>query len=172
MTGKNYRDTTLQIIRDFERLRLSSYPDGSGYSIGYGCQYYEDWTRVKANQTITKERAEKLLEFHTKSNAGYVNEYIKVPLNQNQFDALVSLCYNIGAGNFSNKWRQVMDAVNKDPNDADAVYKAFTSINFNPNRRKTEGLIYAQSTYARSPQNYLFWFLLVLLILYLRKKSK
>ncbi len=168
----NYRDSTLQLLRDFEGLRLTSYPDGSGFSIGYGCQYYEDWTRVKAGQTINKQKAEELLIFHAKANANYVNQYIKVSLNQNQFDALVSLCYNIGPGNFSGKWRQVMDTVNNTPNDADAVYKAFTSINFNVDRRKAEGLIYAQNTFAAPSQNYLIWIGIVLLILYLKKRKK
>ena len=56
---------------------------------------------VKLGDTITQEEAEKLLEkvvedYYAKS----INDNIKVPLTQNQFDALVSFVFNVGIGNF------------------------------------------------------------------------
>ncbi|WP_428658148.1 lysozyme [Runella sp.] len=174
MTGKTYTNTTLELIKDFEGRSLTAYedPKGSGkYSIGYGCQFYENWQRVKQNDEISAARANTLLEFHVKANADYVNRYVTVILNQNQFDALTSLMYNVGPGNFTDTYDQVLKAVNEDPNDIDAVTKAFTSINFNKNRRLQEATIYAQGTFAKTVYNLLYLVLFFLLIYLLRRKQ-
>ena len=63
------------------------------YTIGYG-HYGAD---VKENQTITKEQAEELLQKDLEKFEQKVNKYNNVyNFNQNQFDALVSFCYNVG----------------------------------------------------------------------------
>ena len=63
------------------------------YTIGYG-HYGVD---VKENQTITKEQAEELLQKDLEKFEEKVNKYNNVyNFNQNQFDALVSFCYNVG----------------------------------------------------------------------------
>ena len=63
------------------------------YTIGYG-HYGSD---VKENQTITKEQAEELLQKDLEKFEQKVNKYNNVyNFNQNQFDALVSFCYNVG----------------------------------------------------------------------------
>ena len=63
------------------------------YTIGYG-HYGSD---VKENQAITKEKAEELLQKDLEKFEQKVNKYNNVyNFNQNQFDALVSFCYNVG----------------------------------------------------------------------------
>ena len=63
------------------------------YTIGYG-HYGSD---VKENQTITKEQAEELLQKDLEKFEQKVNKYNNVyNFNQNQFDSLVSFCYNVG----------------------------------------------------------------------------
>ena len=63
------------------------------YTIGYG-HYGAD---VKENQTITKVQAEELLEKDLENFEEKVNKYNNVyNFNQNQFDSLVSFCYNVG----------------------------------------------------------------------------
>ena len=63
------------------------------YTIGFG-HYGVD---VKENQTITKEQAEELLQKDLEKFEQKVNKYNNVyNFNQNQFDALVSFCYNVG----------------------------------------------------------------------------
>ena len=63
------------------------------YTIGFG-HYGAD---VKENQTITKEQAEELLQKDLEKFEQKVNKYNNVyNFNQNQFDALVSFCYNVG----------------------------------------------------------------------------
>jgi lysozyme len=55
---------------------------------------------VKANQALPAEAAAMQLLAHTVGAYEHTVNAIGVPLTQNQFDALVSLCYNIGTGNF------------------------------------------------------------------------
>lgn len=85
----------VKFIANYEGLRLKAYkavPTEKYYTIGYG-HYGAD---VKQNMTITKEEALSMFHNDLKGYVQAVNDAVKVPLNQNQFDALVSLCYNIG----------------------------------------------------------------------------
>jgi lysozyme len=89
-----------QHIRDTEGLSLVPYADPPGqkklYSIGYGYQLRkgEWWNK------ITKEFAEQLLEKVVAEDEREIETHISVPLNQNQYDAVFSWLYNIGAPNF------------------------------------------------------------------------
>jgi lysozyme len=85
-----------KLIESFEGLKLTSYQDQRGiWTIGYGST-----TDVWPNMTITQQEADDRLgiDLHNAEQAIYKN--IQIPLNQNQFDALVSLVYNIGVGAF------------------------------------------------------------------------
>jgi lysozyme len=92
----------LQFIRDHEGCILHAYLDGGGVpTIGYGTTRYANGSRVQIGEVITKEQAENYLYAEARAKAIAVNEATKsVTLNQNQFDALVSLAYNIGVGAF------------------------------------------------------------------------
>lgn len=107
--GKNCID----LIKKFEGLKLESYKCPAGlWTIGYGNTQWENGTRVKENQVIDIQRAEKLLMF-------WVNKYaekINLKVNQNQFDALVSFAYNVGITNFNNS--TLRKKVIANPNDA------------------------------------------------------
>lgn len=89
-------DTGLALIKRFEGLRLKAYRCPAGIlTIGYGT------TRgVKTGQTITEARADELLREDVQAFEQAVTETVTVPLTQGQFDALVSLTYNIGPGAF------------------------------------------------------------------------
>lgn len=65
-------------------------------TIGYGTTYYESGQKVKWYDTITKERALALFKTQLASYASTIYTYVKVDLNQNQFDALTSFQYNLG----------------------------------------------------------------------------
>ncbi|MCX8010520.1 MAG: lysozyme [Ignavibacteria bacterium] len=86
----------IELIKSFEGLKLKSYKDAGGvWTIGYG------HTRTAGpNQIITKEQAEDLLIKDINIAEIIVNQMVKVPLTQNQFDALVSLVFNVGGVNF------------------------------------------------------------------------
>ena len=85
----------LALIRQFEGLRLLAYKDAVGVpTIGYGT------TRgVKMGMTITKAHAEELLRQDVERFEPEVLRLVKVPLNQNQWDALLSFTYNLGSAN-------------------------------------------------------------------------
>lgn len=92
----------LDLIKEFEGFSSNPYLCPAGVpTIGYGNTFYEDGTKVTLKDNpITEERASELLEFIANKNFGrFVNITVKVPLNQNQFDSLVSFAYNLGNGN-------------------------------------------------------------------------
>ena len=92
----------LDLIKQFEGFYSTPYLCPAGIpTIGYGNIFYEDGTKVTLQDNpITEQRASELLEFIANKNFGrFVNITVKVPLNQNQFDALVSFAYNLGNGN-------------------------------------------------------------------------
>jgi lysozyme len=95
----------IALIKEFEGLRLSAYPDpGSGnepWTIGIGTTVYPDGRKVKRGDKITEDEALDFLRVDLAKFEAEVNRLVKVKLNQNQFDALVSLVYNIGAGAFA-----------------------------------------------------------------------
>ena len=64
------------------------------WTVGYGCT-----EGVTANTHWTREEAEDGLRREMAKHEANVHRLVTVPLTQGQFDALVSLCYNIGAGN-------------------------------------------------------------------------
>ena len=85
-----------EFIKQFEGLRLTAYNDGTGVmTIGYG--HTGD---VKAGETITQAQADSYFNADVKWAVDAVNNAVKVELQQNQFDALVSFTYNVGEGAF------------------------------------------------------------------------
>lgn len=87
-----------EAIKNHEGLRLVAYLDSVGvWTIGYG----DTGPDVVKGLVITKEQAENRLSKRLVEFEGYVNRAVKVKLTQNQFDALVSLVYNIGPTNFN-----------------------------------------------------------------------
>jgi lysozyme len=86
----------LEIVKYYEKLHLRSYQDSGGvWTIGYG------HTRgIGPNEEISRELAEKYLVEDLNNAEAHVLAYVSPPLNENQFSALVSLVFNIGAGNF------------------------------------------------------------------------
>jgi lysozyme len=110
-------DNGIRLIQEFEGLRLTSYLCSAGVpTIGYGATYYHDGTKVKLGQTITKEQATQLLKDHLKEFEGSVTGLLNTTkVNANQFDALVSFCFNLGAGNLAKS--QLLRFVKTNPND-------------------------------------------------------
>jgi len=66
------------------------------WTIGYG----NTWSDVKLGLIITREEAEKRLKKDLEKIEIALNNNINVPINQNQFDALISFIYNIGIYGF------------------------------------------------------------------------
>ena len=87
------------LIKQFEGYSSKAYPDpatgGAPWTIGYGTT-----KGVKPGMVITAEQAEKMLREDVAKFESGVSALLKVPTTQGQFDAMVSLAYNIGLGNF------------------------------------------------------------------------
>lgn len=88
-------DKGLDLIKKHEDLRLTSYLCPAGkWTIGYG------HTRgVTSGMSINEAEAELFLKDDVREAEDAVNRYVKVPLTQGQFDALVSFVFNLGVGN-------------------------------------------------------------------------
>ena len=90
------------LIKEFEGFRGKAYLCPAGvWTIGYGNTFYPNGRKVKQGDVISEKEAEKLLRITVESFADQVNQFIKVPVNGNQFSAMVSLAYNIGVGAFA-----------------------------------------------------------------------
>ena len=88
----------LDLIKEFEGLRLSSYRCASGVlTIGWG----HTGNDVYEGQTITEAEAETLLKNDLRKFEDTVNARVTVKINQNEFDALTSFTFNVGGGAFS-----------------------------------------------------------------------
>lgn len=104
----------LSLIKEFEGFSSEPYLCPAGIpTIGYGNTFYEDGTKVTLQDNpIAEERASELLEYVTnKTFSENINKVVKVSLNQNQFDALVSFSYNIGNKNFN--WSTLLKKLNQ-----------------------------------------------------------
>lgn len=87
-----------KFIEQFEGLYLKTYNDGTGVmTIGYGHTSSAGAPKVYRGQTITEEQADSILSSDLGKVEDQVNSLVKVSINQNQFDALVSFHFNTGA---------------------------------------------------------------------------
>ena len=86
-------------IKKCEGYSAHAYDDGGGVqTIGWGTIRWDLTTPVKKGDTITTEEAQRQLEIEVHRVEDAINATVKVPLTQPEFDALVSLFYNIGIG--------------------------------------------------------------------------
>jgi len=91
----------IKLLKSFEGWRSKAYRDSVGvWTIGYGHTSMAGPPKVTPNMTITKAQGEAILKKDLKKYEKAVNDYVRVQLTQEQFDALVSFCYNVGPGNF------------------------------------------------------------------------
>ena len=85
----------IELIKHFEGCRLEPYRCSADVlTIGYG-----HTKNVIENMKITEDTAEALLQQDLKDFEDHVTSLSQVELNQDQFDALVSWTFNLGAGN-------------------------------------------------------------------------
>jgi Phage-related lysozyme (muraminidase) len=91
----------INLISSFEDTKLKAYDDGVGvWTIGIGTTVYPNGVNVKKGDTCTLEQAKAYFKHDLAKFEKAVNDSVKVTLTQNQFDALVSLAYNIGSSAF------------------------------------------------------------------------
>lgn len=87
----------LSYLKSLEALRLTAYLDGGGeWTVGYG-----HTGMVKSGDKISRTRAEELFRADVGTAVACIRHWVKMPLHQREFDALVSFVFNIGGGQFS-----------------------------------------------------------------------
>lgn len=107
-------ENCINLIKEFEGCKLKAYKCPAGiWTIGYGCT-----TNVKEGDTCTQEQADTWLTEEANEFAESVLGMVKVPLTQNELDALTSLAYNIGLGNLRKS--TLMKRINESDFDAAA----------------------------------------------------
>ncbi len=88
------------------------------WTIGYGTTKYPNGTAVKEGDVITQQEADDIFAYQV--DTGYAPNVDllvtpDVPINQDQFDALVSFTYNVGVNAFADS--TLLKKVKVDPND-------------------------------------------------------
>jgi GH24 family phage-related lysozyme (muramidase) len=98
---KKASDKCIQLIKHFEGFSAKPYLCPAGVAtIGYGSTRDPDGKAITmSHRTITETEAVNLMRATLVTYENAVNRYVKVPINQNQFDALVDFAYNAGAKN-------------------------------------------------------------------------
>lgn len=92
--AKRTNQNGLLLIKSFEGLRLQAYRDAVGiWTIGYGTT-----RNVQPNMRISEDEAEQFLQEDLNRFEQAINSSVSVPINDNQFAALVSFTYNVGSG--------------------------------------------------------------------------
>lgn len=126
----------IALIKEFEGLELEAYPDpatgADPITIGYG----HTGPEVHLGMTITEAQAEAYLVADLEKFERAVEQAVTVPMTQEQFDACVSLCYNIGPWNF--KTSSVVKLLNA--GDAQGAADIFPKWN-KANKKVMAGLI-------------------------------
>ena len=138
----------IELLEQLEGLKLKAYKCSAGvWTIGLGNTFYEDGSKVKEGNVISKERAYLLFNLISKQFEKAIDENVKVDINQNQYNSLFCFIYNIGISGFKNS--TLLKILNSNPNDGN-IAKQFLRWNKIAgkeskgltNRRITESSLY------------------------------
>jgi len=97
----NISKSGLDLIKSFEGFASTMYDDVGKPAIGYGTDLLPEEVAKYKGKTITEEEATSLLLNRLTSFQERINQLVKVPLTQNQYDAICSFTYNVGTGGFA-----------------------------------------------------------------------
>jgi len=150
MANRKIGQAGLALIKQYEGCRLAAYRCAAGvWTIGYG-----HTAGVHSGMTITQAQADAYLRQDIAKFEGYVNNPAYVPitanLNQNQFDALVSFAFNLGAGNLRKlcKGRTAAQIARTMPNYNKAAGKVLAGLK---RRRAAEQALFNKPVSAAAP---------------------
>jgi len=129
----------IALITKFEGLKLKPYLCSAKVpTIGYGSTRYENGVKVKlSDNSITQERANELFKNTLTQYEQAVDDFTTDKVTQNQFNALVSFCYNIGANALKNS--TLLKIVNVNHNSAKIPAEFVKWIN--AGGKKSNGLL-------------------------------
>jgi len=90
--------SAINLIKQFEGLKLTSYPDSGGiYTIGFGNTKNKDTGQaIKKGDKIDLATAERWLKIDVDQRIKFIKPLIKVSITENMMAAMTSLAYNIG----------------------------------------------------------------------------
>ena len=128
-------DRGIKLIKQFEGFSAKPYLDQALVpTIGFGTTHYHHRPVRMNDKPITKKEATYLLRSQVDVSYGKaVNHLVRVPLTQNQFDALVSFAYNLGVGAL--KSSTLLKKLNKGKIlQSDKEFKKWTHVNGKVNR--------------------------------------
>ena len=96
---RELNSASLDLIKSFEGLRLKVYRDPVKLlTVGYG-HLILPRDGLKFGDAISQEGADELLQQDLAMAINIVESFVRIPLNDNQFGALVSFTFNLGGGN-------------------------------------------------------------------------
>jgi len=109
-------------------------------TIGYGSLKLKNGSPVQEGMSISLEEAEDLLAHELKTYEKYVKNYVDVPLKQNQFDALVCWCFNVGGNALATS--TLLKVLNNGVyEEVPHQIKRWNKITVNGGRQVSEGLV-------------------------------
>lgn len=135
----------IALIKKWESCRLTAYLcPANKWTIGWGNTFYEDGSKVKEGDKITQQRADTLFTNLVTKFEVIVTKNVKVPINQNQFDALISHTWNTGGSDtlFELVNRKAGDAYIRDWFETKYITANKKLFNGLVNRRKEEANLY------------------------------
>lgn len=97
----------IDLIKRFEAYKEKMYNDAAGHcTIGYGSKLHSGNCDGRANEQpyvngVSEADATRMLQAELSTYEATIGSTAKVPLNQNQFDALASFVYNVGLSAFN-----------------------------------------------------------------------
>jgi lysozyme len=90
-------EATLELIKQWEGCKLEAYRDVAGvWTIGWGHTTMAGPPTVIGGLKITQARADEIFDIDLNKVAERIRPLIKVPVNDNQFGACLSLAFNVG----------------------------------------------------------------------------
>ena len=105
------KQSTMALIKHFEGVRHTAYEDSQGnQTIGVG-HHIKPHEHTLHFATLSSKQVHSLLEADMRPCERVLSSKVRQPLNQPQFDALMSLCFNIGVDQFAGS--EVVRQLNK-----------------------------------------------------------
>ena len=117
----------VNLLAHLEGLELQAYKCSAGvWTIGLGSTFYENGSKVKRGDVITKDQAYSLFYLIAAKFERAIADNVKVSINQNQYNALFCWIYNVGITAFKNS--TLLRVLNTNPNDGN-IAKQFLRWN-------------------------------------------
>lgn len=137
----NISNNGINLIKQFEGKSLKAYHGAADpinvWTIGYGHTSAAGAPRVTSGMVITDQQAVDILRSDLRSVELAIQHLVKAPVNQNQFDALVSFVYNVGESAFSRS--TLLRKLNT--GDYEGASKEFSKWTRAGNNPKVQGLV-------------------------------